>query len=195
MEMKEVFAELPTLETERLLLRKVIRDDVADMYHYGSQEEVARYVTWERHRTPADTEGFVDFILDQYANGKLAPWGIEHKESGKLIGTIDYVLWQVKHRVGEIGYVLTPDYWGQGLMTEAAKAVVDFGFQRMDLVRVQAKCFVQNQASARVMEKVGMSFEGVNRQSMLVKGRHEDLKMYAILREEYLVNSSLAEAN
>lgn len=193
--MEKVFESLPTLETERLLLRKVTRDDVADMYHYGSQEEVARYVTWERHRTQTDTEGFIDFILDQYANGKLAPWGIEHKESGKLIGTIDYVLWQVKHRVGEIGYVLTPDYWGQGLMTEAARAVVDFGFQRMGLVRVQAKCFVQNQASARVMEKVGMSFEGVNRQSMLVKGRHEDLKMYAILREEYLVNSSLAEAN
>lgn len=71
-------------------------------------------------------------------------------------------------------------------MTEAAAAVVDFGFKRMDLVRVQARCLVENQASARVMEKLGMSFEGVNRKSLLVKGQHRDLKMYALLRDEYL---------
>lgn len=108
--MEAVFAQCPTLETERLWLRKVTERDVMAMHRYGSNEEVARYVTWERHRTLADTERFVQYILGQYAKGQLAPWGIEHKGSGAFIGTIDFVAWQPKHQVGELGYALSPDH-------------------------------------------------------------------------------------
>ena len=90
----------------------------------------------------------------------------------------------MKHRVAEIGYVISKEYWGKGMTTEAVKEVVKFGFDQMDLVRIQAQCFTENQASARVLEKAGMVCEGILRKAMYIKGKHRDLKMYSILRED-----------
>lgn len=114
--------------------------------------------------------------------------GIEYKDTGKLIGTIDYISWNTQHKSAEIGYVLSQDYWGKGVMTEAAKEVIAFGFEQMDLTRIQAKCFAENIGSERVMQKSGMTFEGILRKSMFIKGAHRDLKMYSILKEEYKLN-------
>jgi [ribosomal protein S5]-alanine N-acetyltransferase len=185
MQIEEVYADLPRLETDRLILRKITLDDAEDMFAYGSIEEVTTYVTWDKHQTLADTKQFIDFILDQYENKRIAPWGIELKETGRMIGTIDFVSWNTNQKIAEIGYVITPDYWGKGITTEAAKELVKFGFSKMDLVRIQARCFTENIGSERVMEKAGMSFEGIIRKGMLVKGKHQDLKMYSILLEEY----------
>jgi len=185
MNIEKIYSDLPTLETERLILRKVTKEDIEDMYLYGSDEEVSKYVTWNTHETIADTKGFVEFVLNKYENKQVSPWGIEYKENGKFIGTIDFVWWQPNHKIAEIGYVISKDYWGKGLTTEVAKELVKFGFEEMDLVRVQARCDVENIASARVMEKAGMTLEGIIRKGIFVKGEHRDLKMYSILKEEF----------
>lgn len=185
MEIEEIYRDLPHLETQRLLLRKVTAEDSQDMFQYASNEEVAKYVTWDAHKTLKDTESFITFVLNQYKAHKVAPWAIEEKASGKFIGTIDYVWWKPEHNSAEIGYVISPDYWGKGITTEAAKAIIQFGFEHMDLVRIQARCLVENIGSQRVMEKAGMSYEGTHRKSMFLKGKHYDLKMYAILKEDY----------
>lgn len=184
MEIEKIFGNLPTLETERLLLRKITLEDAWDMHYYGSNENVSKYVTWETHKSLSDTREFIEFVLTKYENKKIAPWGIEYKENGKLIGTIDFVSWQLKHNIAEIGYVLSQDYWGKGITTEAAKEVIKFGFENMDLVRIQARCDIENIGSARVMEKVGMTFEGVIRKGIFVKSKHRDIKMYSIINEE-----------
>ena len=170
MNIEKIYSDLPTLETERLILRKVTKEDIEDMYLYGSDEEVSKYVTWNTHETIADTKGFVEFVLNKYENKQVSPWGIEYKENGKFIGTIDFVWWQPNHKIAEIGYVISKDYWGKGLTTEVAKELVKFGFEEMDLVRVQARCDVENIASARVMEKAGMTLEGIIRKGIFVKG-------------------------
>lgn len=188
MEIEDVFGEFPTLETERLILRKITRDDVEAIFSYGSKDEVTKYVTWDTHKTLADSEGFVNFALQQYEKKQIAPWGIELKENDKFIGTIDFVHWLIRHKSAEIGYVLAPEYWGKGIVTEAAREVIAFGFNNMDLVRIQARCMVENIGSQRVMEKCGMSYEGTLRKNMFVKGKHVDLKMYSILREEFFKN-------
>ncbi|WP_064091654.1 GNAT family N-acetyltransferase [Rossellomorea aquimaris] len=185
MDIETIFGNLPTLETERLILRKITVEDVEDMFSYGSNEEVSKYVTWDTHKTISDTKEFVDFVLTRYENNQVAPWGIVYKENGKLIGTIDFISWQVKDNSAEIGYVISQDYWGKGITTEAAHEVIKFGFHHMDLVRVQARCFVENIGSSRVMEKIGMSYEGILRKTAFIKGKHRDLKMYSILREEF----------
>ncbi|WP_062106760.1 GNAT family N-acetyltransferase [Bacillus niameyensis] len=185
MEIEHIYGDLPSLETERLLLRKVTMKDLHDIHHYGSDHEVSRYVTWDTHRSLADTEAFIQFVLERYENSQEGPWGIEWKENGKLIGTIDFFSWKPRHGHAEIGYVLSRDYWGAGIMTEAVREVVRFGFEKMDLVRIQARCMEENVASSRVMEKAGMSFEGVLRKVMYIKGKHRDLKMYSILKEEF----------
>ncbi|WLD93064.1 GNAT family N-acetyltransferase [Alkalihalobacillus sp. AL-G] len=186
MESEQIYGNLPVLETERLILRKVTTEDLEDMYAYGSNDKVSRYVTWNTHRSLSDTKEFLDFVLQGYEDRKLAVWGIEYKENGRLIGTIDFVSWNPKQQHAEIGYVLSQDYWGKGIMTEAAKEIIKFGFEKMELTRIQARCFLENIGSERVMEKVGMSFEGIIRKGMRLNDEHQDLKLYSILKEEYL---------
>jgi [ribosomal protein S5]-alanine N-acetyltransferase len=197
MEIENIYGNLPTLETERLKLRKITLEDAEDMYFYGSNEVVSKYVTWETHKTLSDTKEFIEFVLNNYENNKVSPWGIEFKENGKLIGTIDFISWNTSHKIAEIGYVISQEYWGKGIVTEAANEVIKFGFNNMDLVRIQARCFVENIGSARVMEKTGMSFEGIIRKGMFVKGKHRDIKMYSILKEEFssLHNPNIVNVN
>lgn len=107
---ENIFSNLPTLETERLILRKITLADAADMFAYMSEEDVARYVTWDAHKTIQDTERFIRFVLSKYESNSPAPWAIEYKEKGKVIGTIDFGMWQENHRVAEVGYALSKDY-------------------------------------------------------------------------------------
>ena len=185
MNMETIFDDLPTLETERLILRKITFDDIEDMFEYCSNDEVTKYVTWETHQSIAETKEFVKIAHSQYVDKMVAPWAIEYKENGKMIGTVDFVWWRPAHRNAEIGCVISQDYWSKGISTEAVKKVLQFGFRKMDLVRIQARCFTENIGSAKVLEKVGMSFEGILRKGMFVKGKYPDLKMYSILREEF----------
>ncbi|KAB8135752.1 GNAT family N-acetyltransferase [Gracilibacillus oryzae] len=184
MEIEKIYGDLPVLETDRLILRKVTLEDVEDMFYYASNDDVSKYVTWDTHKTIADAKGFVEFILQRYENKQVAPWGIEYKDNGKFIGTVDFVWWEPLQRTAEIGYVISKDYWGQGITTEAAREIIQFGFENMDLVRIQARCLTENIGSGRVMEKAGMTFEGVLRKALVMKGEHHDIKMYSILREE-----------
>jgi [ribosomal protein S5]-alanine N-acetyltransferase len=174
----EKFGDVPKIETDRLILRKITLNDAEDMYLYASNEEVTRYVTWDTHSSLSDTIDFINSFLPQYD----APWGIELKENGKFIGTVHFVWWQQQHNSAEIGYVLSKEYWAKGLITEAARAIISFGFENMDLVRIQARCFLENKGSERVMEKLGMSFEGISRKVMYVKGDYKDLKLYSLLK-------------
>lgn len=185
MEIHDIYGDLPILETERLIFRKINLKDTKDMYAYCSNPEVAKYVTWHAHRSVTNTKEFIKYIMDQYELKKVAPWGMEFKENGQLIGTIDFVWWQPKNRAAEIGYVLHPDYWGKGIMAEACRKLVSFGFTQMDLIRIQARCVKENIASEKVMQKAGMTFEGTIRKGILLKGKHQDIQLYSILREEY----------
>ena len=90
-----------------------------------------------------------------------------------------------EHARAELGYVLSREHWGKGLMPEAVRAVMAFGFEKLSLNRIQARCIAENLASARVMEKAGMTFEGTLRESEFIKGAYRDIKLYSILRREY----------
>jgi [ribosomal protein S5]-alanine N-acetyltransferase len=186
MDVSKICNNLPVIETDRLTLRIVTIDDLDNMYEYGSNANVSKYVTWNTHSSISDTKAFLQTVLEQYESEQAVFWGIEHKESAKLIGTIDFVSWNTKHRVGELGYVLSEKYWGQGIMTEAAKEVIKFGFNQMYLVRIQARCLTENIGSERVMKKTGMTLEGIHRKSVFIKGKHRDIKMYSILEEEFI---------
>jgi ribosomal-protein-alanine N-acetyltransferase len=182
---EDVFRELPTLETERLWLRKLRPDDLDDIFEYASDPEVAKYTTWETHKTPADAHTFLASVLERYQTGQIAVWGLEHKSDQKLIGTCALHDVVPHHARAELGYALSRSYWNKGYMTEAVHAVIDFGFGTLQFNRIEAHCLPENIGSARVMEKVGMTFEGTLRQHMFVKGKYDDLRMYSILRSEW----------
>jgi ribosomal-protein-alanine N-acetyltransferase len=185
MEIKDVFGNLPTLETARLLLRKMNHDDAQDLFEYASDPEVAKYTTWSTHQSLQDSRDFLRSVMEQYEMQTVASWGIVHKGNSRFIGTCGFISWSPHHARGEVAYALSRKYWGQGLMTEAVRTVIAFGFCTMQLNRVQAICEVENVASARVMEKVGMTFEGKLREYMFFKEHYRNLKMYSILRGEW----------
>jgi [ribosomal protein S5]-alanine N-acetyltransferase len=182
----DVFAHLPTLETERLILRPVTADDVSDVFEYASDPEVARYVTWDAHDSLDESRFFVDLLLGKYAAGEVAPWAMVHRREGRLIGTCGFGWWNTTNRSAEIGYAMARRYWGQGLMTEAVREIVRFGFEVMDLNRIEACHDVDNPASGRVMEHAGMAAEGIRREAVFAKGYFRDVRLYSILRREYL---------
>lgn len=122
LKIEDIYKNLPVLETNRLL-RKLSIDDAEAMHKYGSNGEVTKHVFWDTHKSLADTKAFIHYALNQYDNNAIAPWGIEHKQEKKLIGTIDFVRWLPEHRLAEIGYVITPEHWGKGIATEAANCI------------------------------------------------------------------------
>ena len=177
--------DLPTLETERLILRKLTPADEADVFAYASDPEVARLVPWEAHCSLDDTRRFLRGVLERYARGEPDVWAIAEKASGRVIGTIRMGEYRVQHGRASVGYALARSYWNRGLTTEALRAVLRFGFDVVGLNRILAVCYPENPASARVMEKVGMTYEGTLRDAAFEKGRYRSLKVYAILRREY----------
>jgi ribosomal-protein-alanine N-acetyltransferase len=180
-----ILKNLPTLETERLILRRMTLDDARAVFAYASDPDVTRYVIWNMHRTIEDSKRFLRSLVEGYENAEAADWGIVCKENGKFIGGCGIVGWSPEHARAELGYVLSREYWGRDLMPEAVRAMIRFGFERMGLNRIEARCIAENAASARVMEKVGMSHEGTLRQREFIKGAYRDIKLYAILKSEY----------
>lgn len=182
---EDLFKNLPQLETERLWLRKLSMHDAGDVFEYASVPEVSKYVTWMPHRTITDSKSFLKQVLYHYEQGVPSSWGIVLKENNKLIGTGGFIWWLVEHSKAEVGYVISNQYWNKGYMTESLNEILRFGFEIMQLERIEARCFIENTASERVMQKCGMRFEGILRNSMYIKGEYRNFKLYSILRSEF----------
>jgi ribosomal-protein-alanine N-acetyltransferase len=101
---EDLFGDLPRLETERTILRKISLEDAEDIFRYCSDQEVSKYTSWHPHQSIEDSKAFIAHILSLYDHGDVAPWGIEHKETRTLIGTCGFVYWNVKHSRAEIGF-------------------------------------------------------------------------------------------
>ncbi|MCM3576361.1 GNAT family N-acetyltransferase [Mesobacillus subterraneus] len=186
MKIRDLYEDLPTLSTERLLLRKFNESDAGDMFEYASEPDVSKFVPWETHRTIEDTNEFLNYILTQYKEAKIAPWAIELKQANKVIGTIDFVAWSPIHSRAEIGFILSKGHWGNGIILEAAAKVIQFGFENMKLNRIEAPCMIENIQSQRVLQKLGMRLEGISREKFFIKGKYRDMALYSILKSEYI---------
>lgn len=184
MRIEDIFGDLPMLETERTILRKLKIEDLYDMYKYCSDETVSEYTTWYSHQSLDDTKVFIEFILKAYSNNEVAPWGVEDKNTKRLIGTCGFVYWNTTHSRAELGYALSRELWNKGIMSEIVRRIIDFGFKEMNLVRIEARCHPNNIGSARVMEKSGMTFEGILRKHLFAKDQYQDVKMYSIVKDE-----------
>lgn len=181
---EEVYGNFSYLETERLVIRRLTKEDVPAIFHYASDPEITKYVLFPTHQSLEDTWTFLGPTLEKYEKKEVAPWGLALKESNQLIGTCDFVWWDTTHHKAEIGYILSKEYWNKGIMSEAVKRLIQFGFEVMELNRIEAKCNECNLASSRVMEKAGMSYEGTMREALFVKGMYWNLRYYAILRSD-----------
>lgn len=174
----------PTLETNRLMLEPFKDSDLPDILVYASHPEVSKYVPWEAHKTIEDSQKFLDFVRHstRTVRGKLFfVFAIRDKASGRVIGSIDFK--NVNQFTGQIDYALGYENWRKGIMSEAAQAISDWAFSNFpEMVRLQAFCVSENIGSSRVMEKIGMSREGIRRKAFVLKGKPVDLTDYARLR-------------
>ena len=180
-----IFSNMPELETPRLRLRRMLVRDSVDMYDYAKRPEVTEYLLWRPHADLAYTRRYLEYLGGRYRIGAHYEWAVIHKETERMIGTCGFARIDCANNCAELGYVLHPDFHGQGLMTEAAERVLRFGFQVLGLHRIEARYMLGNDASRRVMDRLGMLFEGVQRACMLVKGSYRDIATCAILANDY----------
>ena len=184
MEIKDVFSDMPMIETEKAILRKMNITDAKDMFEYSSNKEVTKYLSYD-HTSIEDAEKYMQNNVAKYAQGECMIWGVEYKENRKYIGACGFTHWDTENSSAEIAYTLTQSYWGKGIMSEIVDKLLEFGFEKMQLNRIEARCLSENDKSVRIMEKNNMKFEGVLREQIYSKGKHRDIKMYSILKKEY----------
>ena len=174
------------IETSRLRLREFVAEDWPAVLAYQSDPRYLRLYAWTA-RTEAEVQAFVaGFVTSQALVPRLKyQLAITLREGGRLIGNCGVRLAEPGGRSGDLGYEISPDHWGQGYATEAARAMLGVGFGELGLHRVWGECVPENAASRRVMEKVGMRGEGRLRQTQWYKGRWWDTLVYGILEEEW----------
>ncbi len=178
-------ARIPVLETQRLGLRPFTPDDEPALFALACDPEVARFVRFEVHRTPAETRAFLDVVQQHYDHGNPFAWAIVLRDCDRLIGSCGFVNVAPERKSAEIGYWLGRLYWGRGYAVEAARSLLKYGFEVMGLEQIEAKCFLENAAGLRVIEKLGMEFAGTDRSEM-IKEQYPELRLYSISRAAWL---------
>lgn len=174
-----------SIRTERLLLRPFRADDAQAMYdNWAHDERVTRFLTWTPHESPAVTRQLLENWCAAYAYLNTYNWAIEL--DGKVIGGISVVRISESSEYAELGYCLGYEYWNRGIMTEAAKAVMDFLFAEVGVNRIEIAHAAQNPGSGKVAQKCGLTLEGIKREYFKTHdGTFLDIVDYGILRREW----------
>jgi RimJ/RimL family protein N-acetyltransferase len=173
------------LDTERLTLRPFTAHDAFDVERLAGMREIADTTLNIPHPYPHG--GAAEWIRlhdPAWSEGTSATFAIVGKKTGALVGAVSLII-KREHRRGELGYWIARDCWNRGYATEASQRMTDFGFEVLGLHRIEARHFLRNPASGRVMEKLGMQHEGVERDSAVKWGRFETLVVYSILEPEW----------
>ena len=175
------------LETDRLILRRITVNDAEQMYNnWASNPIVAKYTTWQAHKDVDETKKLLEIWESEYENKECYRWCIVLKDENKPIGTIDVCKSNERLEFAEIGYCIAQDCWGKGIVTEAGKKVIEFLFNEVGYNRIQAKYMPVNIASGKVMQKLGMQYEGIQREAYKDNnGNFCDIAVYSILKREF----------
>ena len=182
--------KVPQLETDRLILRMWTRKDAPALFAYASDPDVGPNAGWKPHAN----EGESRMIIDQLFRRNMT-WAIVEKETGVIVGSIGFE--KDAYRPGiasrEMGYSLSEDCWGRGIMTEAARRLLQYGFMEMNLRSIMIRTGEANQRSQRVIAKCGFIYEGTLRKCYrMYNGQIRDSRVYSMLREEYENGASAA---
>lgn len=177
--------EIPQLKTERLLLRSFELLDAQRVRKLAGDKAIADTTLNIPH--PYKDGMAEEWILThqpKFEAGKFVNFAIILKSIQKLIGSIGLIIDKRFNR-GELGYWIGKEYWNQGYCTEAARAVLEYGFRQLDLHKITSSHFVRNPSSGKVMRKIGMKKEGVRKEHVIKWDKYEDIVIYAILKKEW----------
>lgn len=170
-------------ETARLLIRSPVMQDARDIFkNYSRDKEVTKYLTWFPHKELSQTEEWIIHCIKTCDNESGIKLVIFHKEDNEAIGMIDF---RFNSFQTDFGYVLSKKYWNKGIMTEAMKPVIEYVYNLPNIYRIWAAHDIDNGASGKVMKKLGMSFEGILRRSLMqpnISGEPRDGKYYSLVK-------------
>nr|WGD92036.1 GNAT family protein [Bacillus subtilis] len=172
----------PILETERLTLRQMTDQDAEAIFACFSNHEVTRYYGLENLESIEQAISMIQTFVALYQEKRGIRWGIERRDTKELIGTIGFHALAQKHRRAEIGYEIIPEHWRNGFASEVISKVVSYGFSALGLSRIGAVVFTDNEASNRLLLKMGFQKEGVLRQYMYQNGTPYDTNVYSIVK-------------
>jgi RimJ/RimL family protein N-acetyltransferase len=180
------------LTTNRLTLREYVEQDWQAVFTYQSDPSYLQYYPWH-NRTINDAQNFVQKLIFWQREKPRVKFqlAIVLSEQNQLIGSCGVRMKQANSRQAELGYEIDPSYWGQGYATEAAQKMLVFGFRELKLHRIWATCLLENVASTRVLEKLGLQREGHLREHRWMKGRWWDSLVYSILEQEWQAHHSI----
>ena len=180
-----VAQQQPILETERRMLRPFVDVDAFDVERLAGVREIADTTLNIPHPYPhGGAAQWIRLHDPAWIEGTSATFAIVGKTTAALVGAISLLI-KREHRRAELGYWIARDCWNLGYATEAGERMVDFGFEALGLHRIEARHFLRNPASGRVMEKLGMQREGLERDSAIKWGRFETLVVYSILEPDW----------
>jgi ribosomal-protein-alanine N-acetyltransferase len=180
-----MYIDFPPLETNRLHLRALTSDDLDFVFRHFSDPEVNRYLLDDESITTLEQANEIIDFYSQPAGKPYNRWAIIRKSDARTIGTCGYHKWQKRHNRAEIGYDLQPAARNQGFMAEALTVVLQFGFEQMDLNRIEALIYPSNLASIRLLEKLQFQKEGLLRSYFRHGKLYYDHWMYSLLKAQW----------
>lgn len=181
-----------TIQTKRLILRKLCMEDSSQMYaNWASDSKVTRYLSWPPHDTIETVKTLLREKQSLYEDSSYFDWGIEVKQTQELIGTMTVVNQQKRMQTFELGYAIGKHWWGNGYIAEALLAVISYLFQETKVNRIEAAHDTNNENSGKVLKKAGFLYEGTLKKRGNNNRGVVDIAVYSMLRKDWEDTSSL----
>lgn len=178
--------QLPELQTERLTLRHPQPKDLDGLWVIFSSKELMRYWSHEPWTDRSEAQKYLDEINQGFEKRSLFQWAVTEKGQDRLIGTVTVMNWDRTNRHVEIGYILAKDSWGNGFAIEAVRRVLSFVFDELDVHRVEAELDPRNIGSARLLERLGFSKEGLLAERWFLFDESCDSALYGLLSRDFV---------
>jgi ribosomal-protein-alanine N-acetyltransferase len=185
MSIDTIFTSFPVLETERLILRQIQLSDAESVYVTFSDEAVMEFYGEMPHRSVEESRDLIRRQQQWYARREGIRWGITRKGEDVVIGSCGFFHFDEEFQRAETGYELARAHWRQGMMSEALRAIISFGFAEMGLGRIEAVVDDTNEPSKALLRKLGFAHEGTLRQRFFFRGRFWDEHYFGLLKEEW----------
>lgn len=179
------FRTIPTLETRRLILRKILPQDEDDMYEYSRDPETSKYLLWEPHASRSYTRAHIRYLQDAYNRASFFDWALIEKESGKMIGTCGFTEIYEREKRAEVGYVIAPQFHRMGFAPEALERVMEYGYNTLGLIKLSGRFMEDNEASRKILERFGFSDDTTKSESIYKRGKKQRILTYSLTKEEY----------
>lgn len=181
--MNEISGKFPIIETERLILRKLETTDINDLFEILSSERVTKYYGKYPMKNLSESEDLILKFHKAFSEQKSIRWGIELKEINRIIGTCGFHCWNKNHFRAEVGYELGEAFWNKGYATEAISDILKYGFELMNLKRIEAIVYPENKPSEKLLLNLGFEHEGLLKKYANFRDKQQDLNIFAIFEK------------